>query len=219
MRFTLHTDRRHLFFAMGTGALLLTLSAVGVYGLVLAAPSPAGPTPTESSANEESPPSSTPLSTPGALPLSRDPAIFARYVATALFTWDTRTADVSEWAQPLVDLAAPDDAPAVADDIRGYLPDTVTWVTLRGYGTRQWLHVSSIAVPSTWSEARAQAAPGQLPPGSAAYTVAGVRHRVGIVENHAVSSERAVSFTVFVACPRNALCQLLRISAVDHPLP
>src|SRR5687767_2246038 len=73
------------------------------------------------------------------------PESFARSVARALFSWDTRhEGGPSPWAQVLVDVADPDEGPAVASDIRGFLPVTQMWEQLAEYGTRQWLEVESV---------------------------------------------------------------------------
>ena len=120
--------------------------------------------------------------------------------------------------QPLIDVADPEEAPGLVSDLRGYYPDQESWAKLREAHTRQSLTVDTLTVPSSWPAAIEQAAPGLIPPGAAAFTVAGTRHRVGIWEGQSVADARPVSFTVFVACPQGDACRLLRLSAVDQPM-
>ena len=47
----------------------------------------------------------------------------------------------------------------------------------------------------------------------------GTRHRDGLWNGEAVTSEHAVSFTVFIVCtPAYPTCHLLRLSQLDNPL-
>ncbi len=92
-------------------------------------------------------------------------------------------------------------------------------MTLRTYGTRQWLTIDEAFVPASWSDAVDQAAPGQLLPGTIAYTITGTRHRAGIVGTQAQETSRPIAFTLFIACePSFDECRLLRLSEVDNPL-
>jgi hypothetical protein len=154
------------------------------------------------------------------------PEQFARAVAAALFTWDTSTGFLPvDYAQPLADVGHDVEADAFASDVRSYLPTAQAWAQLRGYQTRQWLSIDTIAVPESWQTALDQAAPGQIPPGTIAYTVDGIRHRAGIWGTEPTEAQRPVSFTIFITCtspiperPLAALCQVLRLSALDVPL-
>ena len=216
--------RHRLMVALiGSGVALLVIAAVGLYGLLRG---PAQTVHPEQQTKEGSVSSWSPVTgdqstsdLPHPVVQTPDAELFVRSVASALFDWDTRTdGGPSEWAQPLVDVAAADEAPAVASDVRNYLPNAEMWDRLSTYGTRQWLEISSVAVPDTWSDALAQATPGQIPRGAVAYTLTGTRHRSGSWGAEPVQSERAVAFTVFAVCPTLENCTLLRLSQLDRPL-
>jgi hypothetical protein len=211
---------RLVVVVISLGLALLAITGVGLYGL-LRGPSETIAEPAKKEAGSSAPRTDgqpTPhlpvcvLQTTKAEP-------FVRSVASALFDWDTRLdGGPSELAQPLVDVAATEEAPAVASDVRNYLPNTEMWDRLTTYGTRQRLEITSVTVPDTWSAALAQAAPGQIPKGAVAYTIAGTRHRSGSWGAEPVESDRSVTFTVFAACPATTNCTLLRLSQLDRPL-
>jgi hypothetical protein len=215
----MNTARRRpiLITTIAVGAVLAVLVGVGIYGLLRGT----------GSAHESTSPTAAstptlatvPVAQPRPLPRSRQPEAFARAAATAMFGWDTRSsASSSEWGQVLVDAADPDEAAGLAADVRAYLPTIEQWEQLRTYGTRQWLTIDTARVPNTWATAVAQAAPGQLPPGATAYTVAGVRHRAGTWADQPTDTESRVTFTVFIACRDGEACRLLRFSRLDEPL-
>ena len=215
--------RHRLMVAIiGLGLALLVITAVGLYGL-LRGPGETIAEPAKKVAassaprTDDQPTPDLPVPVPVLQTTKAEP--FTRSVASALFDWDTRLdGGPSELAQPLVDVAATEEAPAVASDVRNYLPNTEMWDRLSTYGTRQWIEITSVTVPDTWSAALAQAAPGQIPPGAVAYTVVGTRHRSGSWGAEPVESDRSVTFTVFAACPAMANCTLLRLSQLDRPL-
>ena len=211
--------RHRLVLAIvGSGIALAVIVAIGVYGLLRG--------PAKASQPERRAPEASVSSTPTSLPDQPQPVVvttnaelFARSVAAALFTWDTRhEGDLSEWVQVLVDVADSDEAAAVASDVRGYLPSTEMWGQLSAYGTRQWFERESVVVPAAWSTALEQAASGQIPQGAAAFTVVGSRHRAGTWDTEVIRTERKVAFTIFVVCPGQELCRLLRLSQLDRPL-
>lgn len=216
MRFA---HRRRLVIAIvGSGIVLLVLLVIGVFGLLrgpVQANQPEHPAP-------EASVSVTPMASadrPQPMPVTSNPELFTRSVARALFNWDTRhQGDLSEWAQVLVDVAAVDEAAAVASDVRGYLPGVESWKQLSSYGTRQWLELESVVVPDAWATALKQATAGQIPRGAAAFTVVGTRHRAGTWHTEVIRTDRTVAFTVFVACPGRDSCTLLRLSQLDRPL-
>ncbi|WP_141012954.1 hypothetical protein [Nocardioides sambongensis] len=110
-------------------------------------------------------------------------------------------------------------APGLVADVAAYLPTDEAWAMLRAYATRQWLEITSSEVPSLWAQALEEAGPSGLAPGTVAYTIQGIRHRSGVWEGAAVSSEHSVAFTVFVVCgPSYPECHLLRLSRLDEPL-
>ena len=152
-----------------------------------------------------------------------DAEAFARQVAVAIFAWDTETdSDPVSLIEPFLPLADPtgESTPGLVADLTNYLPTTEAWADLRTYGTRQWLTVTSMAVPTTWATAVDQAGPGGLLPGTIAYTVRGIRHRAGTWEGEPVTSAHDVAFTIFCVCaPSFPDCRLLRLSRLDDPLP
>jgi hypothetical protein len=182
------------------------------------------------------PPSSSAPPQPGAPEASRtaavldvsgashvdDPAEFARVVATTIFEWDTAGGHgVEEYVARLIDIADPtgEETPGLVADLTGYLPNATAWTELRQYSTRQWLQIDSVTVPTLWHQAVAQAPQGALQPGSAAYTVTGVRHRTGMWQGKQVTSQHEVAFTIFMVCgPLYDACHLLRLSRLDQPL-
>lgn len=208
-------SRRLPVVLMASGVVLLLLVGVGIYGL-LRGPGTPEPAP--------SPESSTPVApdrTHALAPIEAesDAEQFARTIATRLFAWDTTIGqDVSEFMQPLIDVADTEEAPGLVSDLRGYYPDQESWAKLRDAHTRQWLTIDTLTIPPTWPVVVEQAAPDLIPPGVAAFTVTGTRHRAGIWEGQPVADARPVSFTVLVACPADDACRLLRLSAVDQPM-
>lgn len=208
-------SRRLLITLAATGAVLLLLVGVGIYGLLRG---PGKPEPAQSSE------SSTPVApdrtyAPAPIEAESDAEQFARTIATSLFTWDTTIGqDASEFMQPLIDAADPEEAPGLVSDLRGYYPDQESWAKLRDAHTRQWLTIDALTIPSTWPAVTEQAAPGLIPPGAGAFTVTGTRHRAGIWDGQSVTDAHPVSFTIFIACPAGDACRLLRLSAADQPM-
>lgn len=220
------TQGRHrLLAAAGAIAVLLLLVGVGAYGLLAGPRSPdAAPTATAST-NGKAPTLPAPsIRTPGlpTIPDTDDPELFARRVAEALFTWDTASGlTPRDYTSIILDTADPtgEEQAGLASDLAGYLPPDEAWSELRRYATRQSLTIDQIVIPAAWSDAQAQAQPGQIPAGTVAFTIDGTRTRTGAWNNEPVAAQRPVAFTVFVACPpRDDTCHLLRLSALDDPL-
>ena len=221
--------RRHrLLVALVAGGLvLLTLIGVGIYGLLRGPGDSTSPadTPKASTSPTPTPPPAIGVG-PQPVPTSGGSEAFAQAVAYALFTWDTTSGYTPvDYAQPLSDVASTAEANALASDVRAYLPSEAAWAQLLQYQTRQWLTTTETVVPTAWETALAQAAPGQIPAGTTAYTITGTRHRAGVWQTTPTDAERAVSFTVFVTClppipDRGVLetCELLRLSELDNPL-
>jgi hypothetical protein len=216
----MHFAHRHrlVIAVVGSGIALTVLVVISVYGL-LRGPAKANQPEQGLETATISRVSPQRADRPEPVLVTTDPEPFARSVARALFKWDTRhEGGLSEWAQVLVDVADPDEASAVASDVRSYLPVAEMWSQLDAYGTRQWLEVESVVVPDAWSTALEQAAPGQIPVGAAALTVLGTRYRAGTWDTEILRTHRMVAFTVFVRCPGSDPCTLLRLSQLDRPL-
>lgn len=214
-------SRRRLVVLVSAAVVVLLLVGIGVYGLVAGPrttsdPPPAPPSPTAPGTTEQGPRDLAPI------PETDDPEKFVRAVAEALFGWDTTSGLMPlDYTSGLLKVADPSgvEQAGLASDIAGYLPNRETWVELRKYGTTQRLEITDVFVPEAWAEAESQAQPGQLAPGTTAYTVEGVRHRQGIWNDEATSSAHEVAFTIFLTCPPDGdPCYLLRLSILDQPL-
>ncbi|WRS29188.1 hypothetical protein U6G28_06520 [Actinomycetaceae bacterium MB13-C1-2] len=202
----------------------LVLAGVGIYGLVSGPKLPATTPQSEPPAVVPSVPvgPSPHVPKPSTVKTSTDPDVFARNVATALFTWDTASTlmplDYSAAILAVGDPTGTEQA-GLASDVGNFLPSREQWVELRKYSTAQTLTISSTFVPDSWGEAVAQAAPGQIPPGATAITVQGTRHRTGIWEGQPVAEDFDVALTIFLACPQKAdSCHVLRLSQPGNPL-
>lgn len=217
--------RRRLVALAATALVVFAVVGVGSYGLLTGPHSddttvsePATEPPRSSTT--PSPSASSPATVPPITP-SRDPETFARAVATALFTWDTGSGLMPlDYTAAILTVGDPtgSEQAGLASDIAAYLPTRDAWIDLRRYDTTQTLTITSIEVPAAWDEAVAQAQPGQLPDGAVAYTIHGTRHREGVWDDQPVTSEQDVAFTVFIACPPDDPCHVLRLSQLDNPL-
>ena len=194
---------------------LLVAAGVGVFGLLskpapapdsLAAPTiPAGP-----------PAATAPTPAPGG-----GAEGFARQAASVLFDWDTAIDTPQTIRGRLVGWGDPTglETAGLAADISLYLPNPGMWETLAGYRTTQRLDITGLRIPAAWPGITASAPPGQILPGTLAYTIDGTRHREGITHGQAATAERPVSFTMFITCaPAFDRCHLMRLSQPDNPL-
>src|SRR5690625_4795843 len=221
---TVSKHRRVLIAAIAGALAVVVLAGIGVYGLI-SGPHTSSRDPEPTGQTDTVAPSLRPWTTQTGPHPIRDTTradLFARNVATALFTWDTTSGyQSSEYAQRIVDVGGPTgtETAGLAADVRTYLPSPQQWAQLRTHRTSQWLTIDDLYVPATWADAEAQAAPGQLLPGTTAYTVTGTRHRDGIWGTEPVESSRPVAFTMFITCqPTFDHCRLLRLSRIDEPL-
>ncbi|GAA3871296.1 hypothetical protein GCM10022381_13010 [Leifsonia kafniensis] len=228
------STRRHrrppIILAVAVAA-LLALVGIGLYGFEHGPDSRS-----DSSARSDDIPAPTAVSTsapivpaltaitaaPRPIDPTTDPEMFARRVAEALFAWDTASNyGPVDHAQVVVDVGDPtgNETAGLASDVHGYLPTTQAWAQLRQFQTRQWLDVEAVIVSDAWSDAVDQAVPGQILPGTIAYTITGTRHRSGRWASDPVGTTHPVAFTVFVTCaPAFDTCHLLRLSGLDNPL-
>lgn len=217
---TAHAARRRLALIIAAAVIVVLVAGVGIYGLITGPRTPASDDPPAPSSSAPSGPDHRPDQL-REIPETSDPQRFARRVAEALFTWDTGSGWMPlDYTSVLLEVADPTgvEQAGLAADIATYFPSREAWVELRKYQTRQWIDIAEVFVPQAWAEAESQANPGQLPPGASAYTIEGTRHRDGIWHDETVTSEHEVAFTVFIACPPDEACYLLRLSMLDTPL-
>jgi len=159
----------------------------------------------------------------GPIEKTDNPEAFAVSVAGALFDWDTSTAiSLADYTGRILAVADPsgEESPGLVTDLATYLPSAASWADLRSYRVRQWIDVTSYAVPDSWDETRADDASRELAAGTTAYTVSGLRRRSGIWQGEQAQTVDRVTFTVFMTCrPTYDECKLLRLSQLNHPLP
>ena len=218
-------SRRTLVALITASIAVILVTGVGVYGIIIGSresTAPIGPSPSSTEPavqpSRESPVQPSRIPT---IPHSTDAETFSRGVATALFTWDTGSGFLPlDYTEVILDVADPTgtEQPGLAADISTYLPTRGVWAQLRRYSTSQRLKITSAHVPDAWANAIAQARPGQLPAGATAFTIAGIRHRSGLWNGDQVSAEQEVAFTVFIACPPDDNCYVLRLSQLNNPL-
>ena len=208
-----------------TAGAVLLVTGVGVYGLIAGSRGHGESTGPVSPTTEHAPGPSNAPDGPApripAIPHSTDAEIFARSVATALFTWDTGSGFFPlDYTEVILDVADPSGAeqPGLAADLATYLPTHDAWTQLRQYATTQRLEINSAYVPDAWADALAQARRSQLPDGATAFTIEGIRHRSGDWNGDPVSADQQVAFTVFIACPPKDTCYVLRLSQLNNPL-
>ncbi|MBP2383688.1 hypothetical protein [Brachybacterium sacelli] len=219
-------SRHRLIAVLAAAVAVLVLTGIGVYGLITGTPThdPGSDGGTEPEPVVTAPSDPVPTTTPRlpTVAASDDPETFARNVATALFAWDTASGFMPlDYTSVILTVGDPSGAEqaGLASDIATYLPNREAWVELRHYATAQHLAIDDAYVPDAWDTAVEQAQPGQLAPGTVAYTIEGTRHREGLWNDEPVRSEHAVAFTVFIVCgPSYDTCHLLRLSELDNPL-
>lgn len=217
-------SRGRFYAVIAAATVLLILAGIGVYGLAAGRTQTSGsrPSAAASSSTGRSATASPLVSTPPTVASSSDPEVFARSLATTLFTWDTATGlfplDYTAAILAMGDPTGMEQA-GLASDVAAYLPSREQWIELRKHATRQSLTIIRTDVPDGWARAVEQAAPGQIPSGATAITIEGTRHRSGEWDGRPVGEEFPVSFTVFLACqPSAGSCHALRLSQLDNPL-
>ncbi len=211
--------RRRLIISLtALSGALSVLVGIGTYGFLT------GPHPSTQNGRTGIPVPSAPFTAPVSLkplPHTTAPAIYARAVAGALFTWDTLSgSSPGAYSGVLLSDADPSgtETDGLVSDLTHYLPNAQLWQQLQAYQTAQTLSIDTISVPSQWADAVA-GSHEQIRPGTAAYTITGTRHRTGTWNGKPVTTAHPVSFTIFIACPPAFdRCHLLRLSEPNTPL-
>jgi hypothetical protein len=210
--------RTRLVLIIVAGALLAALTVVGVAGLIVGPPTPSETTPAPAA-----PPSSAEPGDPEEagvldLPVTADPVRYATAVADALFAWDTRDGlppDTYLAALHEATAAEGPEANGLYHDLDNYLPDQDAWAQLAGMQARQWLQVDNAAIPAGWTEAAKHPSVGE---DTVAITIDGTRHRDGLWNGQPTATASPVAFTLFLSCPPDGRCSLLRLTLPDAPL-
>lgn len=151
-----------------------------------------------------------------------DPEAFTISVSEVLFAWDTTASTpLNEYTGRLLAVADPsgEESAGLVTDLTTYLPSAVSWEDLKTYETRQWIDITSYQVPDDWTSAEFNGETADLPDGTTAYTVTGLRRRSGIWQDKPAQTVDEVSFTIFMTCrPTYDTCRLLRLSQLNKPL-
>jgi hypothetical protein len=211
-------------FLVIAAVITLALIALGIYGLLCgpATTPPTGvPAPRQTGSVAPSDPGATMVPHAPTLPTTNDPIVYARAVATDLFTWDTMSGlEQQESENAIVAGADPKggETTGLIADLADYLPTDEVWQQLRTYQTSQSLTIDSATIPISWAGIVASSG-SELERGTVAVTITGTRNRTGVWEGQAQHADTPVSFTVFELCPPNSgPCRLLRLSQLDNPL-
>lgn len=202
------------------GVLVLAMVGVGVYGLIVGPRDAAAPTRTE-------PPGAPATAAPSATPIplvpiahTSDAERFAESVAHAIFDWSTQAnilpGDIVEHVLAFGDPTGFETNGLYAD-LTTYLPTREQWSILREYGTAQSLEIRSLGVPESWAAIAANPA-NEIAPGTVAVTVEGIRTRTGGWDGEQTTKVYSVEFTMFLACPDDGTCSLLRLSNFGQAL-
>jgi len=145
---------------------------------------------------------------------------FAQDMTRYLFEWDTTKITRDRVIELLLIFADPTgvETNGLVQDFETYLPSEADWETLTNYSTRQWLAVDRIDMPPSWPHLVADTGEDMLP-GTIAYTVEGVRNRVGTFDGEEIAYRTPVLFTMFLTCqPTFDSCHLMRLSRLGNTL-
>jgi len=145
---------------------------------------------------------------------------YAKDITRYLFEWDTTKITRDRVIELLLIFADPTgvETNGLVQDFETYLPSDKDWETLTGYSTRQWLAVDRIEMPPSWPQLVADTGEDMLP-GTIAYTVEGIRNRVGTFDGQENAYRTPVLFTMFLTCqPTFDSCHLMRLSRLGSTL-
>jgi len=198
---------------------LVILAGIGVYGLIVGPREPHTPPMTEPSSRPTTAPS------PATSPLppiahTGDPVRFAESVAHAIFDWDTADnvmpADLIDHALTVADPTG-FETPGFRQDLTSYLPTKEQWSVLRQFDAAQSLTIDTIGIPDSWAPIAADPA-NEIADGTVAVTITGTRTRTGGWNDEPATKTYPVEFTMFVSCPAEGTCSVLRLSRLGAAL-
>ncbi len=212
-------SRRTVILIAALSGVFVILSGIGIYGLITGPRQPHTPPTAE--------PSSRPTAAPPIVvdPLHKiattdDAAPFAESVAHAIFDWDTAAnvmpADLIDHVLTVADPTG-FETPGFREDLTSYLPTKEQWSVLRQFGTTQSLAIDSIGVPAAWPAILADPVNG-IADGTVAITIQGTRTRTGGWNGEPSTKAYPVEFTMFVSCPDDGVCSVLRLSQLGSAL-
>jgi len=212
-------NRRSIILIAAVSGVFVVLAGVGIYGLIIGPRQPHTPPAAE--------PSSRPTTAP---PLAADPLrpiastgdaeAFAESLAHAIFDWDTSdNVTPAELIDHALTVADPTgfETPGFREDLTSYLPTKEQWSVLRQFDTAQSLTIDSLEVPASWAAIAADPA-NEIVDGTVAVTITGTRTRTGGWNGEASMKTYPVEFTMFVSCPDDGHCSVLRLSQLGAAL-
>lgn len=166
-----------------------------------------------------SPPSASAAATPPPSPTG-NPAFraeaLARDVARIALTWDTVNGpDLTTVRGELLALADPTgkETPGLLADLDTYLPTSNSWRYLESLGARQQIDLEQVTVPAEWTS-RAAGRPDLAE--TYAVNIEGTRQREATAAGLTDRTSRPVRFTVFVRCPDDGPCALVRLGRLGE---
>ncbi|WP_454857632.1 hypothetical protein [Promicromonospora soli] len=170
-------------------------------------------------ASGSSPPSASAPATPPRSPTT-GPAFkaeaLAREVAGVVLTWDTVNGpDLTTVRGELLALADPtgEETPGLLTDLDAYLPTSNSWRYLESLGARQQVNLDHVKAPAEWTSSVA-GRPDLAE--TYAVNVEGTRQREATTAGLTDRTSRPVRFTVFVRCPDDQPCALLRLGRLGE---
>jgi hypothetical protein len=175
--------------------------------------------PASTGASESSRPSASAPATPppsSVADTASKAEAFTRDIADIVLTWDTVSGpDLTTVRGELLALADPtgEETPGLLADLDVYLPTTASWRYLESLGARQRVDLGQVAVPTGWTSSVA----GEPDLAETyAVNVEGTREREATAAGLTDRTSRPVRFTVFVRCPDDGPCALLRLGRLGE---
>ena len=212
-------NRRTIILIAAVSGVFVVLAGIGVYGLIVGPRAPHTPPMAEPSSRPTTapPPAMSPLHP---IVSSGDAEVFAGSVAHAIFDWDTADnvmpAELIDHALTVADPTG-FETPGFREDLTTYLPTKEQWSVLRQFDTAQSLTIDSIGIPDSWPAIAADPA-NEIADGTVAITITGSRVRTGGWNGEESTKTYPVEFTMFVSCPDDGTCSVLRLSQLGAAL-